>query len=96
MYQVGYEFDQNSGQPKMLGNGQPRYSSNTFRDVVQQNSPEMTNYLAMNKDPKQNPNYPFPMFIPISQSASESGSAGLGSSSASGLALTHRLVHKIN
>ena len=86
MYQVGYEFDQTNGKPKMLANGQPRYSSNTFRDVVQQNSPEMSDYLAMNKDPKQNPNYPFPMFIPISQSASESGSAGLGGSSASGLA----------
>jgi len=49
MYQVGYEFDQNSGQPKMLANGQPRYSSNTFRDVVQQNSPEMTDYLAIIK-----------------------------------------------
>ena len=86
MYQVGYEFDQTNGKPKMLANGQPRYSSNTFRDVVQQNSPEMSDYLAMNKDPKQNPNYPFPMFIPISQSASESGSAGIGGSSASGLA----------
>ena len=85
MYQVGYEFDQNSGQPKMLANGQPRYSSNTFRDVVQQNSPEMTDYLAINKDPKQNPNYPFPLYVPISQSASESGSAGLGTSNASGL-----------
>jgi len=86
MYQVGYEFDPNTGKPKMLANGQPRYSSNTFRDVVQQNSPSMTEYLALNKDPKQNPNYPFPMYIPISQSASESGSAGLGGSGASGLA----------
>ena len=86
MYQVGYEFDPTTGKPQMLPNGQPRYSSNTFSDVVQQNSPEMTDYLAMNKNPKLNPNYPFPMFIPISQSASEAGSAGIGGSSASGLA----------
>ena len=70
MYQVGYEFDQETGQPRQLPNGQPRYAFNTFRDVVQQNSPEMTNFLAMNKDPNVNPNYPYPMFIPISQSPS--------------------------
>ena len=86
MYQVGYEFDQETGQPRQLPNGQPRYAFNTFRDVVQQNSPEMTNFLAMNKDPNLNPNYPYPMFIPISQSASEAGGMGFGSGNVSGLA----------
>ena len=86
MYQVGYEFDQETGKPRTLPNGQPRYAFNTFRDVAQQNSPEMTNYLAMNKDPKINPNYPYPMFIPISQSASEAGGMGFGSGNVSGLA----------
>ena len=78
MYQVGYEFDQETGLPKHLPNGQPRYAQNTFRDVVQQNSPEMTNYINANKDPRLNPNYPYPMFIPISQSASEAGGMGFG------------------
>ena len=86
MYQVGYEFDQETGLPRQLPNGQPRYAFNTFRDVVQQNSPEMTNFLAMNKDPNLNPNYPYPMFIPISQSASEAGGMGFGSGNVSGLA----------
>lgn len=85
VYQVGYEFDSQTGAPKQLPNGQPRYSSNTFRDVVQQNSPEMLEYIAINQDPKRNPNYPFPLYIPMSQSASESGSAGI-SSRTSGLA----------
>ena len=86
MYQVGYEFDQETGLPRQLPNGQPRYAFNTFRDVVQQNSPEMTSFLAMNKDPNVNPNYPYPMFIPISQSASEAGGMGFGSGNVSGLA----------
>ena len=86
MYQVGYEFDQETGQPRQLPNGQPRYAFNTFRDVVQQNSPEMTSFLAMNKDPNVNPNYPYPMFIPISQSASEAGGMGFGAGNVSGLA----------
>ena len=86
MYQVGYEFDQETGLPRQLPNGQPRYAFNTFRDVVQQNSPEMTSFLAMNKDPNINPNYPYPMFIPISQSASEAGGMGFGSGNVSGLA----------
>jgi len=86
MYQVGYEFDQETGAPRTLPNGQPRYAYNTFRDVIQQNSPEMTNYINANKDPKLNPNYPYPMFIPISQSASEAGGMGFGSGNVSGLA----------
>ena len=86
MYQVGYEFDQETGQPRQLPNGQPRYAYNNFRDVVQQNSPEMSSYIAMNKDPKINPNYPYPMFIPISQSASEAGGMGFGAGNVSGLA----------
>ena len=86
MYQVGYEFDQETGLPRQLPNGQPRYAFNTFRDVVQQNSPEMTSFLAMNKDPNVNPNYPYPMFIPISQSASEAGGMGFGAGNVSGLA----------
>ena len=86
MYQVGYEFDQESGVPRTLPNGQPRYAYNNFRDVVQQNSPEMTSFLAMNKDPNVNPNYPYPMFIPISQSASEAGGMGFGAGNVSGLA----------
>ena len=86
MYQVGYEFDQDSRAPRTLPNGQPRYAYNTFRDVVQQNSPEMSSYIAMNKDPNVNPNYPYPMFIPISQSASEAGGMGFGAGNVSGLA----------
>jgi len=86
MYQVGYEFDQETGAPRTLPNGQPRYAYNTFRDVIQQNSPEMTNYINANKDSKLNPNYPYPMFIPISQSASEAGGMGFGSGNVSGLA----------
>ena len=76
MYQVGYEFDQETGAPRTLPNGQPRYAYNTFRDVIQQNSPEMTNYINANKDSKLNPNYPYPMYIPISQSAAEAGGMG--------------------
>ena len=85
VYQVGYE-DDGKGAPAMLPNGMPRYSSNTFRDVVQQNSPEMTDYLAINKNPKQNEFYPYPKFIPISQAASETGGMGFGTAGASGLA----------
>jgi hypothetical protein len=85
VYQVGYE-DDGKGAPAMLPNGMPRYSSNTFRDVVQQNSPEMTDYLAVNKNPKLNEFYPYPKFIPISQAASEAGGMGFGTAGASGLA----------
>tara|TARA_R110002020_G_scaffold5895_1_gene24241 strand:- start:1472 stop:3544 length:2073 start_codon:yes stop_codon:yes gene_type:complete len=84
VYQVGYE-DDGKGAPAMLPNGMPRYSSNTFRDVVQQNSPEMTDYMGMNKDPKLNEFYPYPKFIPISQTASEAGGMGFGTAGASGL-----------
>ena len=77
VYEVGYEFDAATGRPKKLPNGQPKYSSNTFRDVVQQNSPEMTDFIAINQDPNRNPNYPFPLYIPISQSATEAGGAGV-------------------
>jgi len=59
-----------------------------FLDVVQQNSPEMLDFMTLNKDPKRNPNYPYPMYIPISQSATAAGTAGLGGGDTSGLAAT--------